>query len=165
LQISLARPVSPRFLQLQAIADDIFEVMMEYSPTRSANDDPRKLNQLLSRATELAQVHSVNSVVVGLAAPEGDCLFPEFLDFLKSALRVEDGIFRMTRERAVLHLADVELACGQMVLDRLLENFTEEFPALEPPAFETRFYDVRPDSPPLKVKDVLVEIFARRVLH
>jgi len=164
-RISLADPASPRFLQIRPIGDDIFQVMMEESTTRMLNDDPRKLNQLLTRATELAEVHSVNSVMVGLAAQEGDRLFPEFLDFLQSALRVEDGIFRMTRERAVLHLADVEPAHGQIVLDRLVENFTEEFPALAPPTFETRFYDVKPGTPVPTVKDVLVEIFAQCVLH
>lgn len=129
------------------------------------NDDPRMLSRILERATELAQVHSVSSVLVGLAAPEGDELFPEFVSFLQSSLRVEDRIFRMTRERAVLHLADVELVEGQMVLERLVEGFRREFPSMHPPCFETRFYGVEPATEALKVKEVLVEIFAQRLVH
>jgi hypothetical protein len=144
---------------------DTPSVMEEIFSVQSMNDDPRKLNQLLARATELAQVHNVSSVVVGLAAPEGDPLFPDFIAFLQSALRVEDRIFRMTRERAVLHLADVELVNGQMVLERLVEGFREEFPSLSPPSFETRFYDVKRGIGTLKAKDVLVEIFAQRAVH
>jgi hypothetical protein len=129
------------------------------------NDDLGKLNSLLTRATELAQVHSVSSVVVGIAAPEGDGLFPDFVAFLQSALRVEDGIFRLTRERAVIHLADVELVDGQMVLDRLVDGFRDEFPAVDPPSFETRFFDVLPGTGALKVKEVLTEIFDQRRVH
>jgi hypothetical protein len=139
--------------------------MQENLTVSTMNDDPRMLTQMLARATELAQVHSVSSVVVGLAAPEGDRLFPEFVSFLQSSLRVEDRIFRMTRERAVLHLADVEMVHGQMVLERLVEGFLEEFPSMSPPCFETRFYDVKPGVEPLKTKDVLVEIFAQRAVH
>ena len=129
------------------------------------NDDPRKLNRILERATELARVHSVGSVVVGLAAPEGDLLFPEFVNFVQASLRVEDQIYRMTRERAVLHLADIELVHGQMVLERLVDGFRDEFPALDPLNFETRFFNVAPGTATLKVKDVLTQIFGQRSVH
>jgi len=75
--------------------------------TRDQNDDPRKLSAMIARVSELAETHAVSSVVVGVAAEEGDLLFPDYLAYLESALRVEDQIFRMTRERAVLYLADV----------------------------------------------------------
>jgi len=125
------------------------------------NDDPRKLRGLIERAGELARCHSVSSVMVGLAAPEGDLLFPEFVDFLRSALRVEDAIFRMTRERAVLHLADIDREQAREVLDRLLADYAEEFPSSSPPVFEMRVYDVTPGgAEQLSVKAVLKVIFA-----
>ena len=129
------------------------------------NDDPRKLRSLMTRVSDLARVHSVPSVMIGLAAVEGDLIFPEFVDFLQSALRVEDGVFRMTRERAVVHLADLDRGRAQDVLDRLIADFCEEFPATECPAFEARFFEVKPGSSRLRVRDVLTEIFSARTLH
>ena len=87
------------------------------------NDDPRTLRTLVARVSGLAEKHAVHSVMVGLAAPEGDLLFPEFVEYLKSALRMEDGIFRMTRERAVIHLADVDVATATGVIERLMADF------------------------------------------
>ncbi|MEO1914580.1 MAG: hypothetical protein ABGW98_12075, partial [Myxococcales bacterium] len=77
--------------------------------SNSTVDDPRKLSSLIARVAELAQSHNISSVVVGMSSETGDRLFPEFVEFLRSALRVEDGIYRMTRERAVIHLADVDM--------------------------------------------------------
>jgi len=58
---------------------------------------------VLARTQSLATLHDVPSVVVGFAASEGNLLFPEFLAFLESELRVEDQIFRLTsRARAAL---------------------------------------------------------------
>ena len=129
------------------------------------NDDPRKLRGLLDRACDLAKAHAVPSVMAGLASPEGDLVFPEFIEFLRSALRVEDAIFRMTRERAVVHLADLDRTGAQEVIERLCADFADEFPVTEPPAFEVRFYEVKPGSSDLRVKDVLTEIFSARPLH
>lgn len=131
----------------------------------NANDDPRRLRILLTRAFDLAQGHKVPSVLIGLAAVEGDLIFPEFVDFLQSALRVEDGIFRMTRERAVVHLADLDRTGAQDVLDRLIAGFCDEFPATERPAFEARFFELKPGCSPVRVRDVLTEIFSARTLH
>jgi GGDEF domain-containing protein len=139
--------------------------MVENSVTGQMNDDPRRLRALLARASDLAQAHSVTSVMIGLAAVEGDLIFPEFADFLQSALRVEDGIFRMTRERLVVHLADLDRGRAQDVVDRLIANFCDEYPATECPAFEARFFEVKPGSPGLRVRDVLTEIFSSRTLH
>ena len=133
--------------------------------TGSLNDDPRKLTALIERVCDLAVAHSVPSVVAGLAAAEGDLVFPEYVSFLQAALRVEDGIFRMTRERAVVHLADVDAARASEVLERLTSDFCDEFPSMSRPAFELRLYEVKPDAGRIRVKDVLTEIFAPRMLH
>jgi GGDEF domain-containing protein len=133
--------------------------------SESTVDDPRKLSALLARIAELAESHNVNSVVVGVSARAGDRLFPEFVEFLRSALRVEDGIYRMTRERAVVHLADLDMDGGQTVFNRLLDEFMEEFPAARDPEFEINFYLVAAGSENLQNKQVLTEIFPSRMLH
>jgi GGDEF domain-containing protein len=134
---------------------------MAFPMTGSTNDDPRKLRSLIDRAADLARDHSVHSVMVGLAAPEGDLLFPEFVEFLRSALRVEDAIFRMTRERAVLHLADIDREQAREVLTRLVSDYSEEFPAQGAPDFQMRIYDVTPGiADDLSVKSVLKVVFA-----
>jgi hypothetical protein len=139
--------------------------MVEHTMSGEINDDPRKLSALISRASDLAASHSVSSVLVGMAAEEGDPVFPEWIAFLQAALRVEDGIFRMTRERAVIHLADIASDQAQAVLDRLTSHFCEEFPTSTPPNFHVRLFPVDPESDTLRVKDVLTQIFAPRMLH
>lgn len=139
--------------------------MDDLSMTSQSNDDPRKLSALISRVSDLAESHSVGSVVVGLAANDGDRIFPDYVSFLQSALRVEDGIFRMTRERAVLHLADCDVAQANRILDRLMGDFADEFPSLSEPQFDRRVVEVIPGSERLRVKDILTEIFAPRTLH
>ena len=89
----------------------------------SKNDDPRKLRELLGKAALLASDHSLSSVVVGIAAAEGELVFPDVVDFVESALRVDDAIFRMTRDRAVLFLADVSRSNAEAIVDRLLADF------------------------------------------
>lgn len=127
--------------------------------TRDRNDDPRKLIQMISRVSDLAEAHAVCSVVVGIAAPEGDLLFPDYVTYLESALRVEDQIFRMTRERAVLYLADVDAPCAAEILVRLFGQFCDEFPSSDAPSFEQRMLEVRPGLGPLSVKNVLTSVF------
>ena len=127
--------------------------------TATLNDDPRKLRTLLERASSLASDHDVSSVMVGLLAERGDLRFPDFIDFLQSALRVEDGVFRMTRERVVLHLADVNKDMAIDVLDRLLARFHDEFPAATEASFEARYVEVRPGNGEQTVKDVLPTLF------
>ena len=70
------------------------------------------------------------SVIIGIAGPDGDLMFPELADFVESALRVEDSIFRVTRERAMLLLADVDRTRAGEILDRLLEDFRQRFPTV-----------------------------------
>jgi hypothetical protein len=139
--------------------------MVETSMSLSMNDDPRRLRGLLDRACDLAEEHALPSVMLGLAGPEGDLRFPEFIVYLQSALRVEDAIFRMTRERAVIHLADLERPRAQEVIDRLLGEFCDEFPSSTAPNFEIRFFDVKPGAEKPRVKDMLTEIFSPPMLH
>ncbi len=140
--------------------------MVQAQMTRDQNDDPRKLSAMIARVSELAESHSVSSVVVGVAAEEGDLLFPDYLAYLESALRVEDQIFRMTRERAVLYLADVNATAAAEVLVRIFGQFCDEFPTAEPPEFEQRMLEVQPGDSELTVKDVLTSVFgSREVVH
>jgi hypothetical protein len=140
--------------------------MVEAQMTRDQNDDPRKLSAMIARVSELAETHSVSSVVVGVAAKEGDLLFPDYLAYLESALRVEDQIFRMTRERAILYLSDVTAAGAAEVLVRIFSEFCEEFPTSEAPEFAQRMLEIQPGVGPLSVKDVLTSVFgSREMLH
>lgn len=139
--------------------------MVEIPMAGQVNDDPRKLSAMIARAGELAESHEVASVVVGLVADEGDRRFPEYIDYLKGALRVEDAIFRMTRERAVIHLADCTEEQGRKVLDRLASEFQAEFPSLSALDFSLRFVEVKPGCERPRVKDVLTRLFAPPMLH
>ena len=139
--------------------------MFDEAVSAESNDDPRKLSAMVARASDLASQHAVCSVLAGLAAEEGDLVFPEYVHYLQSALRVEDGIFRMTRERAVVFLADVDPARAQVVLERLAGQFSEEFPAMRRPSFQLRMLEVKPGAADVRVKDVLTRIFAPRTIH
>ena len=71
------------------------------------NHDPLRLRELLSRAESLASQHALSSVVVGMAGPEGDLIFPEVVDYLESALRVDDGdLVGNVPDRRPLRLSD-----------------------------------------------------------
>ncbi len=134
--------------------------MVEAQMTRDQDDDPRKLTEMISRVSDLAEAHAVSSVMIGIAASEGDLLFPDYLAYLESTLRVEDQIYRMTRERAVLYLADSDASCAAEVLVRIFGEFCAEFPAAEMPEYKQRMLEVRPGLGPLSVKDVLISVFA-----
>jgi len=140
--------------------------MVQAHMTRELNDDPRKLSQMVARISELAATHAVSSVIVGVAADEGDLLFPDYLAYLESALRVEDQIFRMTRERAVLYLSDVTATKAAEVLVRIFGQFCDEFPTAEAPEFAQRMLEVTPALGPLSVKEVLTSVFgSKEVMH
>ena len=125
-----------------------------------SNDDPRKLRELLGKAVDLAGDHALHCVVVGLAGREGDLLFPEVIDFVESALRVDDAIFRMTRERVVLFLADVDRERAEEIIERLLQGFRERFvPAIDS-SVDLGFFEIRPGSTGVTVRDVLPAVFA-----
>ena len=135
---------------------------MENPRTRSASEDPRRLGDLLGRAHDLASRHALRSVVVGMAGFEGDPRFPEVVDFVESALRVDDTVFRMTRERAVLLLTDVDRAGAEEILERLLDDFRERFPAVQDPKLSISYFEVRPGAGDVTVKAVLPSLFPAR---
>jgi hypothetical protein len=134
--------------------------MASQSFDRARNDDPRRLRELLGRVADLASDHRLTSVVVGMAAPEGDALFPEVVDFVESALRVDDSIVRMTRERSVLFLTDVDRPQAEQIMERLLSGFCEHFAAVEPPPVSLGYFEVGPASSQPTVKEVLPAVFA-----
>ena len=100
----------------------------------AAKRDPRRLRALMDRAFLLMREHQIGSVFIGIAGPEGDLLIPEFVAFLESQLRVEDGIFVLTRERAVLLLTDVDLEQAKQVVARIREDFAQPLPDRGRPA-------------------------------
>jgi len=134
--------------------------MPEISPERSRYDDPRRLRDLLGKACDLASAHALGSVVVGLAGFEGDVEFPEIIDYVESALRVDDSLFRMTRERAVVLLTDVDEKRAVEIMERLLNDFRENFPSTTLPAISIGYYAVTPGGDFASAKRVLPQIFS-----
>ncbi len=134
---------------------------MAHTPEgRTSYDDPRRLRELLVRASDLASEHELTCVLVGLAGFEGDLLFPELLNFVESALRVDDSVFRMTRERAVLLLTDVDAEHAKGILERILDNFRERFPTATEPSVACGYLEISSPCPELTTKRVLPQIFA-----
>ncbi len=127
---------------------------------RTSYDDPRRLRELISRARGLASNHELTSVLVGMAGFEGDLFFPEVVNFVESALRMDDAVFRMTRERAVLLLTDVDTDQATEIVERLIENFREHFPAATEPAIACGYLQVGNGSNEPTPKDVLPKLFA-----
>ena len=132
------------------------------SPSSIPGDDPRQIREHLIRSCDLATSHGLPSVVVGLAGREGDLAVPEFLTFVQSALRVEDAIFRLTRERAVLFLADVNRDRATEIVQRLSADFASRFPAVSEPDLVIGTFEVQPGQRTLLVKDVLPAVFPPR---
>ena len=79
---------------------------------------------------------------------------------ITSALRVDDAVYRMTRDRAVIFLSDVSRATGEEIVQRNLARFGEEFAAAEGPKVELGFFEVTPASGEVTVKQVLPALFA-----
>lgn len=125
-----------------------------------SSDDPFRLRDFLARATALASDHAVASVLVGFAAAEGDRLFPDLVSFVESELRVEDAVFRLTRDRALLFLADVAPERARSVVERLVQGFQREFPATGTGQVQIRYFEVSPGTVELSVKQVLPDLFA-----
>jgi len=132
---------------------------MAQARIRSQAEDPRRLRELLARSCELAEEHTIPSVIVGLAAREGDLLVSEVIDYIESALRVEDAVFRMTRERAVLFLTDVDAAQAGRILERLLSEFRERFATASGIEVHMGFYELAPDARGIGLKEVLPAVF------
>ncbi len=122
-------------------------------------DDPLRLREMLGRAASLATAHQLPSVVVGMAGREGDLLFPEIVAFFASALRMDDTILRLTRERVVMMLTDVDRGAAERIVRRLLAEFRERFATLEDPPISLGFFEVIPGTSSLTVKQVLPTVF------
>lgn len=113
----------------------------------------------MARAEGLAREHGLHSVLVGLVGRDGDEEFPEIVDYLESALRVDDRLFRMTRERVVLLLADVEVEQAHSIVKRLLIEYRERYPSLSDPRVEVGSFEVDTEATDLSLKNVLLQLF------
>lgn len=133
---------------------------MELHVQRPDSEDPRRLRELTARAESLAREHGLRSVLVGLAGPDGDDEFPEIVNYVESALRMDDQLFRMTRERAVLLLTDVEAEGAHSIVSRLLAEYRERYPALSAPRVGVGSFEVGPDTGDASLKRVLPRLFA-----
>ena len=133
--------------------------MAMMAPLVSGADDPLRLREMLGRAASLASAHDLPSVVVGMAGREGDLLFPEVVDFFASALRMDDTILRLTRERVVLMLTDVDRAGAERIVRRLLAEFRERFATVGDPPISLGYFEVEPGMGSLTVKQVLPTVF------
>jgi hypothetical protein len=131
------------------------------APTQSLpKHDPRRLRGMMDRASDLARSHQVTSVFVGIAGREGDSLAPEFIDFVESALRMEDALFRLIRERAVVLLADVERGQAEEILQRLRDDFSARFAPAAAFEVDLGFFQVDGHGGYATAKEVLPAIFA-----
>lgn len=104
--------------------------MVMASPLESKTD-PRHLRAMFHRATTLSSEHQVQSVFIGMAGREGDLLVRDFIDFVEAELRMEDGVYRLLRERAVLLLTDVDEPKARGIVERLCADFGAQFPSLD----------------------------------
>ena len=127
------------------------------NPTQ--NDDPRKLRELIQKAKSLASDYDVTSVMVGASGDAGDRLFVDMIEYIGSALRVDDGICRLTRDRAVFFIADADQERAGDILERLMNGFRESFTPANDPKVDLSFFVVRPGMPDLAVRDVLPALF------
>ena len=128
-------------------------------PNESQVDDPRRLRDLIHKATRLASVYDVTSVMVGMSGVEGDLLFPEMVNYVASALRIDDSIFRLTRERVVFFLADADRLRGEEIMQRLLVGFRENFTPSQEQRVSFGYFEVTPEMGAVTVRDVLPALF------
>jgi len=133
--------------------------------SEAAKSDPRRLRALMDRAFVLMREHRIGSVFIGIAGPEGDLLIPEFVAFLESELRVEDGIFVLTRERAVLLLTDVDLEQAKQIVARIRDDFGRRFPTAGDLPVSIRFYAVRTGGKQPTAKVILPKLFTGTLPH
>jgi hypothetical protein len=131
---------------------------MATSPLESKTD-PRHLRALFNRATALSSEHQVASVFIGMAGREGDLLVRDFIDFVEAELRMEDGVFRLLRERAVLLLTDVSETQARAIMERLCADFGAQFPSIDGLNVAIAYAPVDPGAAPT-AKEVLPGLFA-----
>lgn len=127
-------------------------------PPHLSKTDPRHLRAMFDRAALLAQEHGVSSVFVGVVGTEGDPLARDFLDFVEAELRVEDNIYRILRERAVLLLTDVGHDDAKSVLERLKSDFAARFGTVREVEVRLAYVEAAQGKPPT-AKDVLPRLF------
>jgi GGDEF domain-containing protein len=87
-------------------------------------------------------------------------IFPEVVDFVGSALRIDDAIFRMTRNRAVLFLADADRERAEEIMVRVIDAFTEQYATVERPAVGISYFEVAPGTQDVTLKAILPRLFA-----
>ena len=126
---------------------------------RPDNDDPRKLREMIQKASSLAANYDLTSVMVGASGTPGDRLFSEMLDYIGSALRVDDVICRLTRERAVFLFADADRERAAEIIERLMNGFRSHFTPARDPHVDLAFFEVTPARPDITVRDVLPSLF------
>lgn len=137
--------------------------MAEMVATQSLSKyDPRRLRGMMDRASDLARAHQVTSVFVGIAGREGDLLTPEFIDFVESALRMEDAIFRLIRERAVVLLTDADRARAEEIFERLRGDFAARFGSSMEFEVELGYFQVDGHGGHATAKVVLPAIFTNQ---
>lgn len=122
--------------------------------------DPRRLRALMDRAADLTREHDLPAVFVGIAGAEGDLLAPEFISFVESALRVEDCVFAMTRERAVVLLTDATRPQAEAIFERVRSDFAERFSTATEFEIAVRFHEVARTGPHPTAKDILPGLFS-----
>ena len=126
---------------------------------RPDNDDPRKLREMIQKASSLAANYDLTSVMVGASGAPGDRLFSEMLDYIGSALRVDDVICRLTRERAVFLFSDADRERAAEIIERLMNGFRSHFTPARDPHVDLAFFEVTPAQPDITVRDVLPSLF------
>ncbi len=126
----------------------------------TGTDDLDKLRAILARASALSVEHSLRSVMVGMAGSDADPDFAELVDYVESELRVEDAVFRMTRDRVVLFVADIDRAGAEEILERLLIGYCARSSRAHDPDVQLRFLEVEAGTSHLTIKDVLPTLFS-----
>lgn len=142
-------------------SDDTRRVSAVTPTPELGKSDPRRLRGLMERSAALAREHRMTSVFVGIAGREGDLMIPEFISFVESALRVEDAIFSLTRERALVLLVDVERSQAEVIFDRVRRDFQERFPSTAVLDASLCFFEVHEGIHPT-AKEVLPRVFTRK---
>lgn len=158
-----ARPWGSGALQLPYSPkrdESIGSVMSAMAHTLPAKDDPRYLRAMMDLAGDLSRDLGMATVFVGIAGQEGDLLVPEFLEFVESALRMDDRIFRLLRERAVLLLVDVDVAQATSIVDRLRSDFVSRYGPSARFDIDIRYLPMEAGLQSVTVKDVLPTLFA-----
>ncbi len=149
----MQQPYSP------APDESIRSAMSAMAQTLPAKDDPRYLRAMMDLAGDLSRDHDMATVFVGIAGQEGDLLVPEFLEFVESALRMDDRIFRLLRERAVLLLVDVDVAKATSIVERLRADFVSRYGPSARFDIDIRYLAMRAGLQSVSVKDVLPNLF------